>query len=380
MIRYVLIIFLFALPLFHRAEAAVITEEKEPNDIMEEMVKEIKALVNFYKIQKNDLNIKISKINYSLTSNISLEEKVNLLIEKDQLKDQIIIIEEIEYNEISKIRYIKGLQIMKLLYEKILSLDHHFSSIYTFTEINKISNPNSYPEFLQVKDLVLKKKKRKLDFDLGSVLGENPIISATQTFIGLLDFDFSSNKSREELFKIECILDFTLSMHNELNTVYFETTFLKSGNDALKENIETLFTDYTKPVGYEKDLESCRKLDDWDSLRIKLNAYLKEMEKTTGREQFKKRVDLEFPIDRLLQFISEYNSFIDQGEQFYRKFKIILSSYESNVQCITEAPVEYSKLKNDVDTAIEKFQIAYRPIEINGSKMKEILYGLNEYE
>ncbi|MGB7500131.1 MAG: hypothetical protein WA897_09645 [Moheibacter sp.] len=309
-----------------------------------------------------------------------MEEKVNLLIEKDRLKDQITMTEDAEYNEISKIRYIKGLQIMKLLYEKILSLDHHFSSIYTFSEISKISNPNSYPEFLKVKDLVLKKKKKKLDFDLGNILGENPIISATQTFIGLLDFDFSSNKTKEELYKIECILDFTVSMHNELNTVYFETTFLKSGNDALKESIETLFTDYTKPIGYDQDLETCRKLDDWDSLKHKLNTYMNEMEKSEGREQFKKRVDLEFPIDRLLQFISAYNGFIDQGEQFYRKFKIILGSYESSTQCKTETPVEYSKLKNDVETAIEKFQIAYRPIEINGSKMKEILYGLNEYE
>jgi hypothetical protein len=33
-----------------------------------------------------------------------------------------------------------------------------------------------------------------------------------------------------------------------------------------------------------------------------------------------------------------------------------------------------------MDIAIEKFNVAYKPIEINGSKMKEILYGLNEFE
>lgn len=36
--------------------------------------------------------------------------------------------------------------------------------------------------------------------------------------------------------------------------------------------------------------------------------------------------------------------------------------------------------KKDMDLAIDKFNIAYKPIEINGSKMKEILYGLNEFE
>ncbi|WP_299127567.1 hypothetical protein [uncultured Winogradskyella sp.] len=42
-------------------------------------------------------------------------------------------------------------------------------------------------------------------------------------------------------------------------------------------------------------------------------------------------------------------------------------------------PLEYGKLKESVNIAIEKFNTAYKPVEINGSKMKEILYGINEY-
>lgn len=93
----------------------------------------------------------------------------------------------------------------------------------------------------------------------------------------------------------------------------------------------------------------------------------------------KMRINLEFPIDRLLQFITQYNTFIDQGSKFYEKFGIMLSSYENEKQCATKIPLEYGKLKESVNIAIEKFNTAYKPVEINGSKMKEILYGINEY-
>jgi hypothetical protein len=33
-----------------------------------------------------------------------------------------------------------------------------------------------------------------------------------------------------------------------------------------------------------------------------------------------------------------------------------------------------------MDVATDKFNVAYKPVEINGSKMKEILYRLNEFE
>jgi len=92
------------------------------------------------------------------------------------------------------------------------------------------------------------------------------------------------------------------------------------------------------------------------------------------------QIDLNFPIDRLLQFIVEYNRFIDQGGKFYEKFKIILDSYENEQQCSSSLPPAYKKLKTNIDVAIEKFNTAYKPVEINGSKMKEILYGINEYE
>jgi len=296
------------------------------------------------------------------------------------MKDSFRKLEESEYTEVSKIRYIKGLQVLRILYENILGLDHHFASVYTFSEITKMSNPNNYPQFQQVKELVRNKKNKKFNLELGGLLAGNPITSTAQTLINMLDIDLTSGEKRKELENIECILDFTLSMNHELNTIYFETTYLQSGNQTLKNDIETLFVDYTKPIGYEQSLPECRSKDDWDEVRAKLDIYLKQIETAQGRDQFKKRVNIEFPIDRLLRFIDEYNNFIDQGEQFYRKFKIILNSYENADQCQSQLPLEYTKLKSDMDLAIEKFNVAYKPVEINGSKMKEILYGLNEFE
>ncbi len=107
---------------------------------------------------------------------------------------------------------------------------------------------------------------------------------------------------------------------------------------------------------------------------------IQQLEKLEGKEQYKAYANIEFPIDRLLQFINQYNQFINEGVKFYQKFSVILNSYENEKQCESKLPTEYTKLKNDIDVAIEKFNVAYRPVEINGTKMKQILYGLNEYE
>lgn len=36
-------------------------------------------------------------------------------------------------------KYLKGLQIIRIMYEKVLSLDHHFASVRTLSEISKLS-------------------------------------------------------------------------------------------------------------------------------------------------------------------------------------------------------------------------------------------------
>ncbi|QOW10681.1 hypothetical protein Q73A0000_09995 [Kaistella flava (ex Peng et al. 2021)] len=196
----------------------------------------------------------------------------------------------------------------------------------------------------------------------------------------MLVSNLTKEEKENELGKVDCIIDFTLRMQNDLNTIYFETSFLQTSNESVKKDIENLFRDYTKPIGYGKSLKDCRDNDDWDEVKDKLQSFIGTIEKSENLKKRKMQIEVEFPIDRLIQFIGSYNNFINSGEQFYQKFNIILNSYENQKQCESKLPIEYGKLKSDVNVAIEKFNVAYKPVEVNGSKMKEILYGINEFE
>ena len=356
------------------------TEEKNPDEIVAELIQEIKKINDKYQILIDDKLYRLKIVNLALKEAVSVEQKVDLLVEKDLLKTEILNLVKENSGEVSKIRYLKGLQIIKILYEKVLSLDHHFASVRTLNEINNISNPNRYPEYEKLKEIVSAKKDKKSGFDLTTVLGTNTIVSVVQTFTTMIASSMSRDEKEKELANVECILDFTLRMQNDLNTIYFETAFLQTSNAKMKSDIELLFRDYTKPIGYLATLENCRSTDDWESVTQKMEEYLVKLKSSSGTSQYKMQVNLEFPIDRLLQFITLYNNFIDQGGKFYEKFKIILNSYENEKQCETKLPLEYKKLKADIDVAIDKFNIAYKPVEVNGTKMKEILYGLNEFD
>ena len=350
------------------------------NLIIDEMIKEMVLVQKHYdiKIQTNESQIK--NINKSLLFATTNDEKINLLLQKDQLKDKLEQLKFDNVTDISKIRYIKGLQVIKILYEKVLSLDHHFASVRTFSEISKMANPNQYPEFEKVKNLVKERKDKKQGYDLTSILGTNTLVSVINTFSNMMVSNLSKEEKEKELANVECILDFTLRMQTDLNTIYFETAYLQASNESIKQDIETLFKDYTKSLNYIVQLSECRKNDDWDAITLKLDTYLETMNKAEGAQKNKLLINLEFPIDRLIQFITQYNNFINEGEQFYQKFETILNSYENEKQCESKLPLEYKKLKSDIKVAIEKFNVAYRPVEVNGSKMKEILYGINEFQ
>lgn len=352
----------------------------ETTAIIEEMHCEIAVTQKKYEEKVSILQNKLKETSILLSHSNSTEEKINYLILKDQLKDEIAKLQIESASEISKIRYIKGLQVIKILYEKVLSLDHHFASVRTFSEISKMANPNQYPEFEKVKNLVKERKDKKQGYDLTSILGTNTLVSVINTFSNMMVSNLSKEEKEKELANVECILDFTLRMQTDLNTIYFETAYLQASNESIKQDIETLFKDYTKSLNYIVQLSECRKNDDWDAITSKLDTYLETMNKAEGAEKNKLLINLEFPIDRLIQFITQYNNFINEGEQFYQKFETILNSYENEKQCESKLPLEYKKLKSDIKVAIEKFNVAYRPVEVNGSKMKEILYGINEFQ
>ncbi|WP_417198687.1 hypothetical protein [Bizionia sp.] len=356
------------------------------NVILEEWRIETQVVLDYYHKKNDLLYVELSRINKQLNDAVILEKQVALLITKDRIQEALQFNKLSETSDISKIRYLKGLQIIKILYEKTLTLDHHFASVATFNEINNISNPNHYPEFLQLKETLKSNQDKKTGFDLSSILGSNIYTSIIHSIVSLFaNTNVSKSEKNANLKEVECILDFTLRMHNELNTIFFETAFLQKSNENIMKELEQLFTDFTKPIKYQTPLEICRNTDDWDAVRESLNQYLAELDKIVndGSQRYKAhkmQINLEFPIDRLLQFITQYNAFIDQGSKFYEKFGIMLNSYENEQQCATKIPLEYGKLKTSITIAIEKFNTAYKPVEINGSKMKEILYGINEFD
>ena len=116
--------------------------------------------------------------------------------------------------------------------------------------------------------------------------------------------NLSKEEKEKELANVECILDFTLRMQTDLNTIYFETAYLQASNESIKQDIETLFKDYTKSLNYIVQLSECRKNDDWDAITSKLDTYLETMNKAEGAQKNKLLINLEFPIDRLIQFIT----------------------------------------------------------------------------
>lgn len=374
-IFYLTVFFLYNSPCF-----ATANDELDPNLAVQEMVLAIHMCNTDYETLINKKESEIRHINRALENFQSVEMKLTLLLEKDKLRESILKLKTDNATDISRIRYLKGLQIIRILYEKVLSLDHHFASVRTFSEINKIANPNQYPEFTKVKEMLQNKRDKKSGFDLTSILGTNTLVSVVNTFSNMLVSGLTKEEKEAELKNIECIIDFTLRMQGDLNTIYFETSFLQKSNDKIKADVEILFKDYTKPISYLVSLEECRSNDDWETVRKNMSDYLNKLAQSNGTEQTKMYINIEFPIDRLMQFITQYNNFIDQGGKFYEKFKIILNSYENEQQCQSKLPIEYQKLKNDIDIAINKFNVAYRPVEVNGSKMKEILYGINEYE
>lgn len=358
---------------------------EDPMVVFDEMITEICQVNTFYQSQKNIFLDRELKINEELKKNISIEKKVDLLIEKLEITNAISEVANAQFLEISKIRYLKGIQVIRLLYGKILALDHHFAAVSSFHDINSISNPNSFPEFIRAKADIQNAQDRRQGFDLTAVLGNNVYTSVVHTLVSVFTGTGNSKQEKsKQISEIECILDFTLSVHDDLNTIYFETAFLQKQNENIKQDILQLFNDFTQPIKYKSGLEEFRQSDDWDGLRSELDTYLDDLrnilkDNTQQDRSRRMRVNLEFPTDRLLQFINQYNTFINQGTNFYEKFYIMLDSYEEKSQCANTTPVEYKRLKEGIHITIEKFNTAYKPVEINGNKLKEVLYGLNEY-
>jgi hypothetical protein len=320
------------------------------------------------------LSLKEAKGEYDSGYLQALSLKVHYMEESDKL------VAESQFN-ITKTRYRKGIDLIKMIYEKVLALDHHFAALQTYQNIAQITNPNSYPEFQEARKVLEKKTSKTTNpLKLPAILETNPYISIANTLVGFAVSAIDSKDKNEEVEKISCIMDFTVRMSADLSVINHETGFLRDYNNTLKEESATLFDEYVKVIGYSVPIDRCRKSDDWDKVYEMLDAYVLEMETSlkkapNDKTVYKKQVNLEFSVDRLLDYINKYSMFVTQGEKYYQKFKGIVGTYENQVKCADKLPRQFSDLQKDIDISIEKFNNSYNIAELKGSKWKDLIYG-----
>ncbi len=336
--------------------------------------------------KRHILNIELEAINVTLINTAGKKNRKfqNALIQKIELMEDINLLETQWDITLIGVRYRKGIELIRLMYEKILGLDHHFTGLHTYQHISVLSNPHSYPTFQKTKELLEKNKNEKYNMGLPSLLQSNPFISATYTMVSVLLGENSSKEKEKEMEDIACILDFTVRMNADLNVIKNETEYLKISNQALKKDCERLFQEYTKPVNYLVQLAETRTNDDWESLSDKLADLMVEMEeeiKTSGNisvHTSRKLVNLEFATQRVIDFITKYSNFIGQGTQYYQKFDNIVSSYQGESLCHQQLPRQFSEMREDIKSTIEKFENTYDLPELQGSRLKNLMFGVGE--
>ncbi|MBL7826841.1 MAG: hypothetical protein JNJ57_09440 [Saprospiraceae bacterium] len=349
---------------------------------------DIDALNSCFEESTASLKTRHLEIKNQLLTVSPTDEKTvcGLLLERFRLDEELQTLETEHQLKSIKLRYRKGVEIVKMLYEKILSMDHHFSSLKVQQNLLKISNPHHYPEFKEARTAMEEKLKRKYNFALPTLFQSNPFLSAAFSMIGMVIGGGEEKDKKESMDRVACILDFTVRMYNDLNVIYYETGYLRDANLTLKKDCEALFSDCARQVGYTITLEGCRQSDDWERLYSLLdNLVAKALGETAASQGFpsqpdtklllKAETNLQFAIDRVVQFINRYSDFVNQGNEYYKKFAKIADSYENEKSCTNVLPDEFRQLKTDIDQTLEKFNSAYRMPEVQGSKLKDMLYG-----
>jgi len=310
----------------------------------------------------------------------------NFMAYQNAKADYEYLIEKHEL-DLLHLRYKRGLGLIKLLYEKVLSLEHHFTGMRTYQNIFRLSNPNAYPEFRESKKLLEESLRKKTPLKLPEIFEGNAFVSTTFSIISSIVGDNQTKNNEAHLSEIACILDFTLEMNDDLGLIQFETEYLQGTNKSLIKTCQQLFAEYVKVIDYHVPLNTCRKEDDWEEVYSKLDQYitqlyedLEEQYQSTGfgnNTINRSLINLEFETSRVAKFVSEYQAFIRMGNQYYQKFDSIITNYANKDKCSDKLPSTFNELQYDIQNTIDKFQNTYNLPEIAGSRMKSLLYGIN---
>jgi len=335
------------------------------------------------KIRQEFLEEKSSLLLERLDSN-DMSERLQLSLWLELMKLDFALSREKEIARVERLsfRYRKGVEVIKMIFEKLLSLDHHFTSLRTYQDILALSNPNSYPEFINFKENIKSEFRSRQRAELPGILENNSLFSMGYTILYSVLGKNDRLQRETDIERISCLLDFTLSMQSDLKLIYFETDYLRMQNEGLKSDCLALFKNYLKILAYKHSLDFCRGNDDWDvifkRLEQKTHSIIQKIEanKIISAESSKDFGDLSFSLDLLLNFIESYSEFIRQGELYYRKFLSIVRAYaNNNSKCTESLPVHHKLLESEMEQSIAKFERAYGIAELKGSKLRELMYG-----
>ncbi len=382
--KSVALLLVLALPLFAHSEAGTCTDTLAFERILIDLQAESGLATNFYRKKAAMLNTQLDAVNHQLAASTGRRASRRIqqhLLEKLRLMEQLDLLETQSDLTMLKIRYRKGVDLIRVIYEKILGLDHHFTGLHTYQYISSLSNPHSYPEFEKAKETLGQHQNRRYTMRLPALLETNPLVAGTFTLVSMLLGENGQEAKEEEAGKIACILDFTVRMNGELNTIRNETEFLKNANQLLKADCQRLFSEYAKAAGYLVPLEECRKNDDWEALFTGLETKMEAIENGLVGDEgpvlslSRELVNIEFATQRVADFIGRYSDFIGQGRQYYQKFDGIMATYQHEDACRSQLPRSFDDLRGDISSTIAKFQNTYDLPEIQGSRLKDLMYG-----
>ncbi len=284
-------------------------------------------------------------------------------------------------------RYRKGLELIRWLYEKALSLEYHFSSLQLNERVDALANPMNFKAFRKsLAELENLTGEREKMLELPEVLLQNSDSGTLYLLMMAMQGKGKQKERQQVLDEVACLLRFLMEMQTDLKSVYYENHLLYLRTTELRQRCERLFEDYTKVVGYQHSLPECRTRDDWDTIEELIKAVAKiilegELEENSDLRDvaYQHHINLEFAVDRLLDYLNFYDAVLNDGRHMYRESELVLQHLTKVENCTSSVPEELLELGEDISIAVERFDKAYETVELKGSRLKDLLYGY-DYE
>ncbi|MEO0627806.1 MAG: hypothetical protein AAFY91_12510 [Bacteroidota bacterium] len=130
--------------------------------------------------QIDSLNSELLRVSQGVLSDSYAIQVLTALLLSEREKDELVNSMSID---MAKLRYEKGIGVIKILYEKILGLEHHFSSLKVHHSIQRLVNPANYPGFQNSADILKERLQKKSSVFLPGLFQNNGYVSAIYSVV-----------------------------------------------------------------------------------------------------------------------------------------------------------------------------------------------------